>query len=160
MGLCLFMNAPEAYLASASWSQHSSTVLQKEAMPGWSLQESLMCGRSFCVTTCFWKKFQKRGWWICPWSETECIFPRFWCIFTFLRLCSVCSCSKEAKQLLNGCWLVPPSKCRQNKAQIWENCNIFNLSTAKAARDVKGNGNAYTEMHRSLQKNNNTKVLS
>ena len=29
---------------------------------------------------------------------------------------------KEAKQLLNGCWLVPPSKCRQNKAQTWENC--------------------------------------
>ena len=25
---------------------------------------------------------------------------------------------KEAKQLLNGCCLVPPSKCRQNKAQI------------------------------------------
>ena len=23
--------------------------------------------------------------------------------------------TKEAKQLINGCWLVPPSKCRQNK---------------------------------------------
>ena len=26
---------------------------------------------------------------------------------------------KEAKQLLNGCWIVPPSKWRRNKAQIW-----------------------------------------
>ena len=44
---------------------------------------------------------------------------------------------KEAKQLLNGCWLVPPSKCRWNKAQIWENCEryICNLSAAKVARE-------------------------
>ena len=28
---------------------------------------------------------------------------------------------KKAIQLLNGCWIVPPSKCRPNEAQIWEN---------------------------------------
>ena len=34
---------------------------------------------------------------------------------------------RKAKQLLNGCWLVPPSKCRRNKAQIWENCESYTL---------------------------------
>ena len=55
---------------------------------------------------------------------------------------------RKAKQLLNGCWLVPPSKCRQNKAQIWENCEryICNLSAAKVAREVTGNGNAWSKI--------------
>ena len=50
----------------------------------------------------------------------------------------------EAKQLLNGCWIVLSSKCRPNEAQIWENCkDIFcNLVAAKIAREVRGKGNA------------------
>ena len=31
---------------------------------------------------------------------------------------------KEARQLLNGCWLIPPSKCRSKKAQLWENWEL------------------------------------
>ena len=27
---------------------------------------------------------------------------------------------KAARQLLNGCWLIPPSKCRRKKAQIFD----------------------------------------
>ena len=51
---------------------------------------------------------------------------------------------KEAKQLLNGCWLIPPSKCRRKKAQIWENCKYIFCDpvAAKIAREVTGNGNA------------------
>ena len=46
---------------------------------------------------------------------------------------------------MNGCYLVPPSKCRQNKTQLWEKCEryIWNPSAAKVAREVTGNGNAY-----------------
>ena len=29
---------------------------------------------------------------------------------------------RVAKQILNGCWLVPPFKCRRNKTPMWENC--------------------------------------
>ena len=32
---------------------------------------------------------------------------------------------------------------------------ICNLSAAEVAREVTGNGNAYTEVHRSLENNNN-----
>ena len=46
------------------------------------------------------------------------------------------------------------------KHKYGKTVKIFcNLVAAKVAREVKGNGNAYTEMHRSLENNNNTKVL-
>ena len=56
---------------------------------------------------------------------------------------------KEARQLLTGCWLAPPSKCRQNNAQIWETVkDIFdNYQTAKVAREwdnsTTGKGSRY-----------------
>ena len=35
---------------------------------------------------------------------------------------------KEAKQLLNGCWRIPPSKYRLKIAQIWENCKDIKVA--------------------------------
>ena len=36
---------------------------------------------------------------------------------------------EEAKQLLNGFWLIPPSKCRQNKFPSGENCVNGSVAT-------------------------------
>ena len=75
--------------------------------------------------------------------ETLNMYSRFfrrctactWRVLLSLRLVShfylYSSYPKEAKQLLNGCWLTPPSKCRQNKAQLF----------TEGSPDVKRNQN-------------------
>ena len=43
---------------------------------------------------------------------------------------------KEAKQLLNGCWLIPPSKCRPKEAQI---CSHVREICVKGSHFLQGN---------------------
>ena len=73
-------------------------------------------------------------------SRQKC--PDFeWSVFS--------SYPKEAKQLLNGCWLVPPSKCRQNKDRLreWgsecsivrENCVTGSVATEQSGFQMVGN---------------------
>ena len=41
----------------------------------------------------------------------------------------------EAKQLLNGCWIIPPSKCRQNNPWDGENCVNGSVATEQYLLD-------------------------